>query len=360
MPARIHVRPDLPYNAVSKHNDNRYQLLSARGSPPSGEMLDADDNYLIDSLDQLSVDIDGVIAGNIPGFDDIENRYKFLTTDGENLGWSLVREFNVGNEEISTRNIRDGSVTEEKLGDGAVTANKISVNAISNEKILDEAITTSKISNGDVTSIKLSNDSVTTEKISDGAVTEPKHADISVSTRVLQNGSVTLAKLSAEVLRSLTPVGTMHAYGAAAAPDGFLLCNGSPVSRVDYAALFAVLGTRYGAGDGVATFNLPDRRGRVSAGSINGDTNGRITNATANTTDIGGVGGAEQVTLDINQIPAHTHLYTKPSLVADYRGGPNQIFVSSVTDGVATSSTGGSGAHNNMSPFILDNYIIKY
>ncbi len=60
-------------------------------------------------------------------------------------------------------------------------------------------------------------------------------------------------------------------YSNAAAPAGFLLCDGSAVSRATYAALFVVLGTTWGAGNGTTTFNLPDSRTRVLAGYSSGD-----------------------------------------------------------------------------------------
>jgi len=56
------------------------------------------------------------------------------------------------------------------------------------------------------------------------------------------------------------PIGAMTEYGGVAAPANWLLCDGSAVSRETYAALFAVIGTRYGAGDGSTTFNVPDFR----------------------------------------------------------------------------------------------------
>jgi Phage Tail Collar Domain len=59
-------------------------------------------------------------------------------------------------------------------------------------------------------------------------------------------------------------------YSAWGPPAGFLLCDGSAVSRVTYAALFAVIGVTWGGGDGINTFNLPDTRGRVSAGVASG------------------------------------------------------------------------------------------
>ena len=62
------------------------------------------------------------------------------------------------------------------------------------------------------------------------------------------------------------PAGRIEAYAGATAPTGYLLCNGDPVSRTTYAALFAVTSTTYGVGDGSTTFNVPDLRGRVPVG----------------------------------------------------------------------------------------------
>lgn len=62
------------------------------------------------------------------------------------------------------------------------------------------------------------------------------------------------------------PAGAMFPFAGTAAPTGYLLCDGSAVSRSTYAALFTAIGTVWGAGDGTTTFNLPDMRGRVAAG----------------------------------------------------------------------------------------------
>jgi microcystin-dependent protein len=64
----------------------------------------------------------------------------------------------------------------------------------------------------------------------------------------------------------LIPPGMISAFGGAVAPTGYLLCDGSAVSRTTYAALFSVIGTNYGAGDGSSTFNLPDLRGQFLRG----------------------------------------------------------------------------------------------
>ncbi len=62
------------------------------------------------------------------------------------------------------------------------------------------------------------------------------------------------------------PTGMIAPFAGATVPDGWLLCDGAAVSRTTYAALFAVISTTYGAGDGTSSFNLPDLRGRVALG----------------------------------------------------------------------------------------------
>lgn len=67
-------------------------------------------------------------------------------------------------------------------------------------------------------------------------------------------------------LASAVPVGTGIDFYADSPPTGFLVRNGAAVSRTTYAALFAVIGTKYGTGDGSTTFNLPNSIGRFSEG----------------------------------------------------------------------------------------------
>ncbi len=78
------------------------------------------------------------------------------------------------------------------------------------------------------------------------------------------------------------PVGCVIPFAGAAAPTGWLLCQGQAISRTTYAQLFSVIGTTYGSGDGKTTFNLPDMRGRVAVGSDANSTGakaGDVTNA---------------------------------------------------------------------------------
>ncbi|RMH12700.1 MAG: tail fiber protein, partial [Gammaproteobacteria bacterium] len=68
----------------------------------------------------------------------------------------------------------------------------------------------------------------------------------------------------------LAPPGVVQAFAGSTVPTGWLECNGAAINRTTYADLFAVIGTTYGAGDGVTTFNLPDLRGEFIRGYDNG------------------------------------------------------------------------------------------
>lgn len=126
-----------------------------------------------------------------------------------------------------------------------------------------------------------------------GTPTAPTPSSGDSSTRVATTAFV----------RSILPAGVIVPYGGAAAPTGWLLCDGSVVSQTTYAALYAVIGTAFNTGgEGVGNFRLPDMRGRVPVGKN-----------TATFATLGATGGAETVTLTAAQIPSHTHSGTTGS-----------------------------------------------
>jgi microcystin-dependent protein len=94
------------------------------------------------------------------------------------------------------------------------------------------------------------------------------------------------------------PSGTVLDYAGTTAPAGYLLCDGSAVSRSTYATLFSVISTQYGAGDGSTTFNLPDTQGRVVV-------------AKGTHTDVAALGNNEGSAL-ANRRPKHKHTVTDP------------------------------------------------
>lgn len=152
--------------------------------------------------------------------------------------------------------------------------------------------------------------------------------------------------------------GEVKMYAGSAAPSGWLVCDGSAVSRTTYAALFAVIGTTYGAGDGSTTFNLPDLRGRTTIGVGQGNTGEGGVLGTNRA--LASVGGTETHTLTLAQIPSNniiTYRYWN-----HYYGSFTGIANSDVTTYPQTVNLtgGGNGAHNNMMPYLTLNFIIKY
>lgn len=145
------------------------------------------------------------------------------------------------------------------------------------------------------------------------------------------------------------PSGALTAYAANSAPSGWLMCDGSAVSRTQYATLFAVIGTLYGSGDGSTTFNLPDLRTRVIAGYKSGDSNFGT---------FAGTLGESSHTLTINEMPNHDHGIGNNVTL---RGaGTNVGFgPSSANQSFTFVAQGGDQAHNNIQPSIAMSYIIK-
>ena len=101
---------------------------------------------------------------------------------------------------------------------------------------------------------------------------------------------------------SITPVGVIRFFGGSVIPDGWLACDGSSVSRINYGNLFKVIGTTYGVGNSNTTFTLPDMRGRMPICAGTG------TSLTART--LGSTVGAETATLSEANMASHTHTAT--------------------------------------------------
>lgn len=91
------------------------------------------------------------------------------------------------------------------------------------------------------------------------------------SSGVMSTQQITLAMIAQAVKDALAPpVGSVLAYSGTTAPSGYLLCDGSAVSRTTYASLYAVIGNSCGYGDNTTTFNLPDFRGQFLRGQDRG------------------------------------------------------------------------------------------
>jgi microcystin-dependent protein len=230
-------------------------------------------------------------------------------------------------------------VTASKLNDIANQATFTSASATTDDSTLTLASSKLKVKDLGITSTQLAADSVITAKIQDGAVTS--------------------AKLDAGAISTLMPTGSVLPYAGSSAPTGYFLCDGSAKSRTTESALFAIIGTTYGAGDGSTTFSLPDLRGRVIAGQddMGGTSANRLTGQTGGLDGdiLGASGGAETHTLSISEMPAHTH--SVPASGSLPRG--DSSFEAATDDTGTSGSTGGGIAHNNVQPTIILNYIIK-
>jgi microcystin-dependent protein len=217
------------------------------------------------------------------------------------------------------------------------------------------------------------------------------------------------------------PSGSITQFAGSTAPTGWLSCDGANVSRTTYAALFAIIGTTYGAGDGSTTFNLPNMKGRVPVG---------YDSTQAEFDGLGETGGEKTHLLIVSEMPSHTHLQNAHNHTqnahnhtqnahghsTDAQGfhahnvgvtgsgtsstshrhegsatlargilGGSLLGYNFVTDGqgshghnitaatptnnattatnnattATNQNTGGDGAHNNLQPYIVLNYIIK-
>lgn len=154
---------------------------------------------------------------------------------------------------------------------------------------------------------------------------------------------------------SLEYIGDYKISGQSSNHGKWLLCNGQEVSRTTYSALFAIIGTAFGTGDGSTTFALPDCRGRVNA-SI-----GQGVGLTGRT--LGQVVGTETHTLSIGEMPSHNHIDgfagvnsagsfgVSPALTV--AGNVNNQTGQSTVNHPFTSSSGGGEAHINMQPTIF-------
>ena len=199
------------------------------------------------------------------------------------------------------------------------------------------------------------------------------------------------------------PTGEITMWGTNTAPTGWLLCDGSAVSRSTYSALFGVLSTTYGAGNGSTTFNLPNLKGRFPVGKdtsaefdVLGETGGGKTNALGvsnlpahdHTASSSSSSSSSSTVTD----PGHSHPLTNGSLVVRQDGGGNADLTANSSYGpyntytlsndsnttgisVATSTStststtvntsGGNGtatgnAFNILPPYIALNFIIRF
>jgi microcystin-dependent protein len=207
-----------------------------------------------------------------------------------------------------------------------------------------------------------------------------------VDTNSYQDASITYAKFAQSLINLICPVGIIAPFGGPNTPAGWFTCDGSAVSRTTYSALFSAIGTYWGGGDGVTTFNLPDLRGRGPIGYAPSGASGITARAFATR------GGEETHLLSVAELashghgvndgghnhalhdPGHTHTYVNPIGGSNAQPGSGQysavgtantsasgtnISMDPAIANISIQSTGSNSGHNNMQPFAVVLYIIK-
>lgn len=216
---------------------------------------------------------------------------------------------------------------------------------------------------------------ITTDITGTAKITTNSDMQVATGDRVLLlqkgNAFIAIARLSGNSAVGFMPVGSLTMFAGTTVPNGWLLANGATLSRAAYPALFAVIGTTYGAPSGTQ-FSLPNLSNRFPVGT--------------GTRSPGDSGGAESVTLTAAQMPSHTHTtpdhtHTLSHTHSVPRGGGATTVASgtgasvastaSTTTGSASTSTtssanggntgsAGSGqSFNNMPPYLAIPFIIR-
>ncbi|HMZ79943.1 MAG TPA: tail fiber protein [Acidobacteriota bacterium] len=154
-------------------------------------------------------------------------------------------------------------------------------------------------------------------------------------------------------------VGEIRMFAGNFAPAGWQLCEGQLMSISENETLFQLIGTTYG-GDGESTFALPDLRGRLPLHQGNGFI-------------LAETGGAEEITLTVQQIPAHSHPLLATVNIANNTTPVNSLPAQASTVDVyndsassfaamtlqSISAVGGSQPHTNFQPYLCVNFIIS-
>jgi microcystin-dependent protein len=169
---------------------------------------------------------------------------------------------------------------------------------------------------------------------------------------------------TAFTLANSVPTGVINMWGTGTAPTGWLLCTGGAVNRTTYAALFAVISTTFGIGDGSTTFNLPNYTNRMPYGATLGTTGGSADAITVSHTHTASFTGTA--------LGTHDHYVGSNDSTAGFGGdagnrefvqnynagnGPatytNPISAGTPAGSVAVTSTGSSGTGANLQPYVV-------
>lgn len=162
--------------------------------------------------------------------------------------------------------IANASITGAKLAAKTVAGGNLADLSVSAAKLAADSVTRDKIAQRAVDGARLATQSVTFSHLLPALIATKAQVTEGTAKDVLMTPFLTRLMVGAFSSPSVPP-GTIIHYAGRTVPSGWLICNGANVSRTDYAALFAAIGTIYGTGDGSTTFGLPNLDGRFLEGT---------------------------------------------------------------------------------------------
>jgi len=166
--------------------------------------------------------------------------------------------------------------------------------------------------------------------------------------------------------------GIIVPWSSSTIPSGFLNCDGAAVSRTTYAALFAVIGTNYGSGDGSTTFNVPDLTDRTAVGKSPSKSQFSTGGANEVTSSGNVTGSTGDTALAVPTIASHNHPSTYRASPTNRPAQPAGARATAVAGNTTIGNAGGDGVHSHsasgnftggsdsvLQPFLTVKYIIK-
>ena len=292
--------------------------------------------------DNLTINSDGVLsaqAGGVTSYNDL--------TDKPVLNTNISESQPVSSDETISGTISLHKIS--KTGDYSDLNNLPSLDFIPNsEKGVAGGVAT------------LGNDTkISANQLPIATTTDLGVIKVGANLTIGEDGTLNAIGGSGGTVSDTLPIGSVVEWFSTTIPTNWLECNGQAISRTEYAELFAIIGTKYGSGDGSTTFNLPNIKGKTTVGLDIDDTD-------FNT--LGKTGGEKTHTLTENEIPpmdVHMTQHTWFDRGGLEAGGAvnRKVVAGGGTGGspefVIGTVNGGDQPHNNLQPYIVSNYIIK-